>query len=126
MTRIEFSISGRPKPLKRHRDGKYGGKYDPSKKDKGDFAMMAKRWKPSEPFAGPVELSVSFNFKRPKKPVHDAHIIKPDGSNLFKFVEDALTGIFWVDDRQVISGLFRKEFADCDSTDVEIVLLDNE
>jgi Holliday junction resolvase RusA-like endonuclease len=37
---------------------------------------------------------------------------RPDGSNLLKLVEDALTTIAWADDDQFIDGVFRKRYCD--------------
>lgn len=37
---------------------------------------------------------------------------RPDGSNLLKLIEDALTGVAWADDDQFIDGNFSKRFVD--------------
>jgi Holliday junction resolvase RusA-like endonuclease len=56
-----------------------------------------------ELFAGPVTLKVLFVFARPKKPKNrDHHVVKPDLDKLLRAVNDALTGIVWVDDNQVV------------------------
>ena len=52
---------------------------------------------------GPLKMEVTFFFKRPKsasKRIH--HTVKPDLSNLVKSVEDALNGIVYVDDAQIV------------------------
>lgn len=66
------------------------------------------------PWRCPVSLSVHFKFIRPKghygtgrnalllkKSAPREHVKKPDLSKLVRCVEDALTGIVWVDDSQV-------------------------
>jgi len=97
-----------PKPLDRHRDGRYG-KYDPSKADKRDFATYCAMAMgvPTEPPTGPVELSCRFVLnKRPPQQW-------PDLSNLIKFVEDALEGGYYANDRQICSyGEMSREFTD--------------
>lgn len=63
---------------------------------------------------GPIELSIEFHFSRPKhhyRTGRNAHLLKddaprshaqsPDLAKLIRCLEDALTGIVWMDDRQV-------------------------
>jgi Holliday junction resolvase RusA-like endonuclease len=65
------------------------------------------------PLEGPLELSVTFYFKRPQswlKARRDAvddgetpwYMGKPDLDNLVKLVKDAGNGILWRDDAQVV------------------------
>lgn len=61
-----------------------------------------------EPMAGPVALSIDFYFQRPKRlltkstaGVWQPHISAPDLSKLVRGLEDALSGILFLDDRQV-------------------------
>ena len=63
---ITFEIPGKPKALIRHRDRKYGGKYDPSKKDKADFLIQSMRYRPKEPIQGAVLLACVFWMPIPK------------------------------------------------------------
>lgn len=74
-----------------------------------------------EPLACPVELQVMFLFQRPKKIGKD-HILygwpgrqwlghRPDLSNLIKAVEDAIIGIVYLDDSQVVSIISAKMYA---------------
>ena len=63
---ITFEIPGKPKALIRHRDRKYGGKYDPSKKDKADFLIQSMRYRPKEPIQGAVLLVCVFWMPIPK------------------------------------------------------------
>jgi len=73
---------------------------------------------------GPVALTVQYFFPRPKShygngrnagivkdsaPKH--HISKPDLSKLTRAIEDALSGIVWKDDSQVISHIESKDYA---------------
>ena len=87
---IKFTVQGRPKALKRHRDGKHG-KIDPSKEDKRIFAILCNHHRPKKPFDFPLHVYLQFHF--------DNHKSEPDIDNCIKFVFDALNGIFWQDDK---------------------------
>lgn len=108
---IEFTIPGEPKAQQRHRTGKGGHRYDPSKADKDAFLAQAMKYRPKKPIDGPISVRVKAWFKRPKKhyrtgrfshqlkddaPMYHAKV--PDGDNILKFVLDAMNGVFWVDD----------------------------
>jgi len=69
---------------------------------------------------GPVVLTMSFRFARPKSHLRTngqlsklgltklEHTSKPDSLKLGRAVEDALTGLVWVDDSQVVTHHIRK------------------
>ncbi len=65
------------------------------------------------PLEGP--LSVVMVFERPKPASYSkkrwAWTGRPDTTNLAKLVEDALTGIVWLDDAQIIMETIIKRFA---------------
>lgn len=114
--KIEFTVFGNPKGLKRHRSFKRGnfiGNYDPSKNDKADFLAMAREHKPDKPLEIPLMLKLVCYFERPKSHYgtgSKANQLKanaplfytstPDADNVMKFVCDALNGIFYKDDKQ--------------------------
>jgi len=113
---IKFTILGKPKALKRHRPSARGGYYDPSSKDKKDILLQIAKYKPNQPYAGNIRLSIRFTMPIPKswhrtgKYKHllkdkykgiKHHSIKPDLSNLLKLIEDVLQPSFYVDDSQV-------------------------
>ncbi len=128
MNRIYFSIPGKPKPQARHRTNK-GRIYDPSAKLKADFALQSARSAPKSPISGPVLLYLVFYMPVPKgarvarkeaaiemdhygrcpssvaklsmNMFRHYHTKRPDSTNLQKLVEDALNGLFWIDDSQV-------------------------
>ena len=117
---IRIVIEGEPIPKLTHRDRRYGkGKYSSQSREK-------KRWQEEvnarlaltgqafeELLKGPISLRLDFVMQIPlswsKKKI-DAlkdgkviwHTVKPDTSNLIKWVEDGLTGIVWEDDKQVV------------------------
>lgn len=75
------------------------------------------------PLAGPIELELIFRMPRPKfhfrsdgtslrpsAPQH--HITKPDRLKLARSTEDALTGVAWRDDAQIVRGTIEKVYSD--------------
>jgi Holliday junction resolvase RusA-like endonuclease len=90
--------------------------YDPGTADmwKGAVAREAKRYRPPEPFEGPIHCRLEFRIQRPKSHFRTGRFAalllpdappwpasKPDADNYEKAVLDALTGIMWGDDGQV-------------------------
>ena len=74
---------------------------------------------------GPITLQLSFSFLRPKSHYGtgkndnkvkdnspDHHIIKPDLTKLTRAVEDALTGVIWRDDSQIVGQSTGKAYDD--------------
>ena len=66
MKRIYWTIDGKPKAQKRHRDRADGRKYDPSAQDKREFNLQSRQYAPQSPIAGPVLLYVVFYMPVPK------------------------------------------------------------
>lgn len=66
-----------------------------------------------ELFEGPIVLSLAFYLPRPKSaPKSVLYPAKrPDLSKLIRSTEDALKGVLWVDDSQVVDLLVRKRYA---------------
>ena len=62
-------------------------------------------------FAGAVQVTVSFYLPRPKT-VRDIYPVKkPDLDKLIRCVGDALTGVAYTDDNQVVSIAAQKRYA---------------
>lgn len=55
------------------------------------------------PLQGPVSVHLSVQFKRPKSNKTPHHVQRPDLDNVCKLVMDALNGVAYVDDCQIIS-----------------------
>lgn len=77
----------------------------------------ARRQYRGEPFTGAVHCEMEFRFQRPEAHFRKAglsrsaprfHTSKPDLAKIVRAVEDALTGIVWADDAQVVQGRNRK------------------
>lgn len=137
--RIYFEVQGDPLAQKRHRSvkrGDYIHQYDPCADDKKTFALICREKAPSKPISGPVKVNCSFFFQRPKSHYKSNdrsrglkataptfHVTKPDRDNLDKFVLDSLSGIYWVDDKQVCDGVIRKRYSDQPRTVIEVIEL---
>jgi Holliday junction resolvase RusA-like endonuclease len=115
-----YIITGNPIPQGRARaytrPGMPGVRfYDPEKsKDwKNLIRYHVLDQKPELISEGPVCMKVVFSLKRPKslpKKV-EHHVKKPDLDNLLKAVKDALKGICWHDDSQVVRTEALKKYA---------------
>lgn len=74
----------------------------------------------AKPLEGPVRVVVTFYMPRPQghfgkrglRPGAPAHpITRPDCSKVWRSTEDALKGIAWFDDAQVVTQMIRKSYA---------------
>lgn len=85
------------------------------RQDVAKAALLAKRAAGlSELIAGPIALHVAFYRARPKGHYNAAGLLskhgkstpwpiaKPDATKLLRAVEDALTGVLWRDDAQIV------------------------
>lgn len=84
-------------------------------------------------FTGPLVLNVVFTFTRPKghygtgrnhdvvKPSAPEYpAVKPDATKLLRGVEDAMTGIVWRDDCQVVRQYVHKQYGARDQVNVMV------
>jgi Holliday junction resolvase RusA-like endonuclease len=90
-----------------------GGVLSPSKKDMARFAIAAKIACPPPPhcpLTGALVMTATFSFRIPPNipagmtalPIAGDYMIEtPDLDNLVKFIGDAMTGIYYEDDRQL-------------------------
>lgn len=114
---MTLTFPGPPQFQHRHRDRGNGmGKYDPSKGAKNVVAWEAKA-QGARPIEGPVRMTVEAVFPRltrhPKKrPGAPTKTTKPDWDNVGKLYSDALNGIAYDDDAQIVEGIVRKRYAD--------------
>ena len=114
-----FTILGDPRPQGRprfYRRGNFVGAYDPkeSRGYKQTLAAQIAAQNPEYIPEGAISLDCAFIFARPKslpKKVVD-HTKKPDLDNLLKALKDAMTGIVWHDDAQIVSLSARKDYGD--------------
>jgi Holliday junction resolvase RusA-like endonuclease len=105
------------------------------KRDVKVFAHMAH---PAPPLDGPLAVSVVFIMPRPKwhfgtggnsgkvkssAPMHPT--TKPDATKLWRSTEDALTGVLWLDDAQVVEQSVKKIYGDTPGAQVTVWQLTN-
>jgi Holliday junction resolvase RusA-like endonuclease len=142
---IRFVIPGPPKPLQRNRHrivkkkggGQFVANYLPaeSRSEQGAvrmFASLAMAGRP--PLEGPLDLRMTAFMPVPpswsqkkQRAALDGLIYptgKPDCSNLVKLVEDAMLGVCYRDDSQIVSLHVWKAYSDRPRTVAEIRSLD--
>ncbi len=78
------------------------------------ISLVANTKAPVNPIDGPVELHAQFMMKRPLKPKHPEYpiVARGDLDKLLRTVCDALTGIMYHDDGQVVSIKSVKRYED--------------
>jgi Holliday junction resolvase RusA-like endonuclease len=134
-------IPGDPisQPRQRHRAALVQGKmlsmnYTPAKHPVNDYkAAIRLAARELRPIAGPVALTVSCFFSRPKSHYGSGknaerlkgtaphwHVVKPDTDNVVKAIKDALKGLAWRDDSQVCREEIEKHYDDAPRTVVII------
>ena len=149
MNQIYFTVFGIPKPAGSKtafaikRGGVYTGRtvvMDACKKTKSWQAIVkaeAKKHAPATPVDGAIWVEFTFYMPRPKShfgtgknssklkpnaPVH--HTGKPDALKLARAVEDALTGVCYVDDAQIINEEISKSYDNGAGAGVEIRIME--
>jgi Holliday junction resolvase RusA-like endonuclease len=114
---IDVFVAGTPKGQPRPRAFSRGGKasvYDPATAEgwKSEIALALRKWANTQ-HVGPVVVTMTFYFRRPKGHQLKSGLLKPtapkwytsrpDADNLEKAVLDACTQIgLWKDDAQVV------------------------
>jgi Holliday junction resolvase RusA-like endonuclease len=128
---IQFCVAGIPRPLARARFA-HGRVYNPSSKD---LQLFKSACAPSAPAVlsstGPVGLDLVFSFARPvshfgksglKATAPRLHMQTPDLDNLIKFVGDALNGLFYTDDKQIVHMTARKQWVDVEPSSTVVTV----
>ena len=103
---IDPTAKGRP------RFGK-GFVYTPTKTKvyEKSVADMAKIQFNKKPLVGPLKIEVVFYLKKPKSVKRKYPVVKPDLDNLEKGLYDALEGIVYVGDQQIVTHTTSKWYA---------------
>src|SRR5690625_167377 len=123
----EFIIPGQAVPQGRPRAGKRRGKiimYDPqeSKDYKHYVALIARQHAPKIPYEGEISMIIKIYRDIPKsttkrkRELYNAGllrpVVKPDNTNYAKGIEDALNGIVYKDDSQIVDLTIQKYYSD--------------
>lgn len=124
MARVFIEIKPKAAPRPRvTRNGTYNPKSYTDYKKAIALISKTKFKKSSEP----LKMHIDFFFKIPKswskvkKENIPHHTSRPDIDNLIKSIKDALNGVAYDDDSQVVSIFARKQYADRDGVLIEII-----
>lgn len=114
---MEYSIRipGEPVPKERPRFARRTGHaYTPEKTKQAEkeIAYMWKLEHPGVKLKGPLFLEMVFNLKPPKGPHGPYPTKRPDIDNLEKLITDALNGVAYEDDKQIVQVKKIKRWAD--------------
>ena len=130
---IKFTVYGEPVAQGRPRFNTESGRaYDPAKsrnyKSIGRDAALEVR--PVVPLDKPLDVTIKIfksipkSFSKKKAVMAQNRAIrpttKPDVSNVCKGIEDALNGLIWKDDSQIVNLLVKKFYSDTPRVEIEI------
>ena len=79
---------------------------------------------PLAPAGTPVRIAVTFQFAQPKRPVREHPTVRPDADKLARALLDALTGVAYEDDSQVVRLEIFKVYGPDAQTTVQVEALD--
>ena len=111
---ISLRINLEPIPKGRPRFTRSGHAFTPARtrKFEAEAKKQAKAQYKGKPLEGGISIDFEFIVTRPKRPKHDYPSKVGDVSNLIKAVEDALNGVVFKDDSQVVEVVARKRYAE--------------
>ena len=72
------------------------------------------------PFAGPIALQAGFRLVKGKSVKRDLPTVAPDVDKLLRAVMDALTGVAYLDDAQVVQVTASKQYGETPGVDIGI------
>lgn len=138
-------ILGEPMAQKRHRHTgkdrngkplKFVRTYDPSANSKQSLREVVQTQAPPKPLLGPLRVDCFFYFAHRKGDYgsgKNAGVLKAsaplwkdtgkDRDNCDKFVLDAITGVFFLNDSQVCDGRIIKQYSENPRTEIYITIL---
>lgn len=138
---IEFIIEGKVKPKQSFRYTRFGHKYTPrdvkqyARDIQYSFYAKYPKWLPSMFFEKPLRAEIEVYIKMPqsfskiKKQRAIAGeirpLIKPDVDNCTKNIFDALNGIVYPDDKQIVELSVKKFYSETEFVKVRIEDLGN-
>ena len=132
---IRFTIYGEPVASQRPRFTVRKGfaiAYTAKKMKIGlaDFRTQSLQFKPEAPLEGPLSLKVKIfrripsSFSKKKRLDAQNGVLRPkqrpDCSNYLKLAEDAMNGIYYLDDSQLVDVYIGKYYSDTVRTEIEI------
>lgn len=112
--RYHYEVSMDPVAKGRHRFTSRGHAYTPAKTKNAQRFIheTLKNQVDHEPLEGPLAMRTIFYLERPKSVKRLYPTVKPDLSNYLKLIEDAMNGVVYKDDSQIIFSQEWKLYAD--------------
>ena len=121
---FKVSVDMDPVPKGRPRMTRGGHVYTPAKTSRAESivasaasAAMGKK----QPMEGALKALFVFTFKRPKSNKTVNHTQRPDLDNCVKLVTDAINGIVYVDDSQIVQFESIKQWGDSGNISIKII-----
>ena len=134
---IEFIIEGKVKPKQSFRYTRFGHKYTPrdvkqyARDIQYSFYAKYPKWLPSMFFEKPLRAEIEVFIKMPQSFSKNKKqraiageirpLIKPDVDNCTKNIFDALNGIVYPDDKQIVELSVAKYYSDTEFVKVRIM-----
>lgn len=130
-----FEVDGVPQPMPKKLVGRYGQMYpnDPTGAKTGWLQAVSRtakkamgKRKPLSPDE-PVKVVAWFHLPKPKSAKKRGHpVVKPDLTNLYYAIENALSGIVYHDDAQIIEVQLGKFYiTETPFVGIDVMRLDN-
>lgn len=125
---IDITIPGTPVAKGRPRFSRRSGRtFTPAKTAAAEDTLKARAMallmgQPNLPLRGPLRLEATFtsvvpaSWSKKKRAEAKAPTSRPDVDNLLKLAMDALNGVVWVDDAQLVTIICRKVYGDAPAT----------
>ena len=127
---IQFTIPGPPVGKARARVTRQGHAYTPAKTVNYEALVkqtFAAKYPDFVPMAGPVRMGLWIMLmpsketaRKIKKGIKVYPTIKPDVDNVLKIIADALSGLAFVDDKQIVESDLSKHYAERPMVEVVI------
>jgi Holliday junction resolvase RusA-like endonuclease len=84
---------------------------------------LSARFAGAKPVEGPIGIEITFRVRRPKTVKREFPSVAPDLDKYIRACLDALTGICYVDDSQVVDIRSRKVYSDNAGADIKCFLI---
>ena len=81
---------------------------------------LSARFAGAKPLDGPMGIDVTFRVRRPKTVKRDYPSVAPDLDKYIRACLDALTGICYIDDSQIVDISSKKVYSDTPGADIKI------
>ena len=81
---------------------------------------LSARFAGAKPLDGPMGIDVTFRVRRPKTVKRDYPSVAPDLDKYIRACLDALTGICYIDDSQIVDISSKKVYSDTPGADISV------